>query len=480
MTTTNVVFRMRRDTTANWASYNPRLAEGEIGIDTDLNKFKIGKKIAGVLQTWSQLGYANILASDLTAGIADHNSQTTNVHGIANTANLATQTYVNSAVTSLSNTVDNTYVPISDVGNADGVAPLDANTQIPTTYLANVTKTFIGLGNVNNTSDTNKPISTATQSALDLKAPLASPTFTGTVSGITKGMVGLGNVDNTSDTNKPISTATQTALDTKLSSSLAATTYETITNVALKAPLSSPTFTGTPLAPTAIASTNTTQIATTQFVKTAIDNLINSAPGALDTLGEIATQLATDESAVSALTSTVATKAPINNPTLTGTVTLPSTTTIGVIDSTELSYLDGVTSNIQTQLNAKLASSTAASTYATITNLNLKAPLASPTFTGTPIAPTASAGTNTTQVATTEFVQVAAAAINSSLNTTNSNVTTLTNSVNTTNANVTSLTNSVNTTNTNVANLTTSVNTLSTRVNQFDARIVSLELGLGI
>ncbi len=43
-------------------------------------------------------------------------------------------------------------------------------------------------------------------------APLASPTFTGTVSGITKGMVGLGNVDNTADANKPISTAVAAAL----------------------------------------------------------------------------------------------------------------------------------------------------------------------------------------------------------------------------------------------------------------------------
>jgi len=46
-------------------------------------------------------------------------------------------------------------------------------------------------------------------------APLANPTFTGTVGGITKSMVGLGNVDNTSDVNKPISTATQTALNLK-------------------------------------------------------------------------------------------------------------------------------------------------------------------------------------------------------------------------------------------------------------------------
>lgn len=57
-------------------------------------------------------------------------------------------------------------------------------------------KAAVGLANVDNTSDANKPVSTAQQTALDLKADLASPTFTGTVSGITKSMVGLGNVTN--------------------------------------------------------------------------------------------------------------------------------------------------------------------------------------------------------------------------------------------------------------------------------------------
>jgi len=46
-------------------------------------------------------------------------------------------------------------------------------------------------------------------------APLANPTFTGTVSGVTKSMVGLGSVDNTADTAKPVSTAQQTALNLK-------------------------------------------------------------------------------------------------------------------------------------------------------------------------------------------------------------------------------------------------------------------------
>jgi hypothetical protein len=89
-----------------------------------------------------------------------------------------------------------------------------------------VTKADVGLANADNTADSAKPISTAAQAALDLKAPTANPTFTGTVSGVSKSMVGLGNADNTSDANKPVSTAQQAALD-------------------LKAPLASPAFTGT-------------------------------------------------------------------------------------------------------------------------------------------------------------------------------------------------------------------------------------------
>jgi hypothetical protein len=60
---------------------------------------------------------------------------------------------------------------------------------------------------------------TQVDTSLGLKANSANPTFTGTVTGITKDMVGLGNVDNTSDASKPVSTATQTALDLKANSS---------------------------------------------------------------------------------------------------------------------------------------------------------------------------------------------------------------------------------------------------------------------
>jgi hypothetical protein len=174
------------------------------------------------------------------------------------------------------------------------------------------------------------------------------------------------------------------------------------------------------------------------------------------------------------LTSDLATKAPLASPTFTGTVTLPSTTAIGTVSATELGYVDGVTSPIQTQLSAlstadsthaaltqnvhgiadtaalatksyvdtadalkaNLASPTFTGTVAGITKsmvglanvdntadsakpistatqtaLDLKAPLASPALTGVPTAPTAAAGTATTQVATTAFVGSAVSAL---------------------------------------------------------------------
>ena len=98
-----------------------------------------------------------------------------------------------------------------------------------------LTKGDVGLGNVDNTSDADKPVSTATQAALDGKAAAshghAVADVTGLQSamdtltshtdsssnphGVTKVQVGLGDVDNTSDANKPISSATQAALITK-------------------------------------------------------------------------------------------------------------------------------------------------------------------------------------------------------------------------------------------------------------------------
>ena len=171
---------------------------------------------------------------------------------------------------------------------------------------------------------------TTTTNNLALKAPIANPTFTGTVGGVTKSMVGLGNVDNTSDANKPVSSATATELALK----------ETVANVALKAPLASPALTGVPTAPTADTTTNTTQIATTQFVQTKVNELIDAAPGALNTLNELAAAIADDENYAATLATSVGTKVSKAGDTMTGALALSGAPT-EPSHATTKTYVDG-------------------------------------------------------------------------------------------------------------------------------------------
>ena len=115
----------------------------------------------------------------------------------------------------------------------------------------------------------------------------------------------------------------------------------------LKAPVDSPEFIGIPTSPTPEQGTNSTQIANAAFVQAAITALIDGSPSALDTLKKIADAIN-------------------NDPQFSQTI------------------------------NDALA---------------LKAPLLSPAFTGVPTAPTASQGTNNTQIATTAYVRAAISAL---------------------------------------------------------------------
>ena len=89
----------------------------------------------------------------------------------------------------------------------------------------------------------------------------------------------------------------------------------------VKANIASPEFTGTPKAPTATAGTNTTQIATTEFVTAAvtaaISALVDSSPAALDTLKELATALGNDANFSTTVTNALAAKAAKSNDTIT-------------------------------------------------------------------------------------------------------------------------------------------------------------------
>lgn len=235
-----------------------------------------------------------------------------------------------------------------------------------------------------------------------------------------------------------------------------------------KADLNSPTFTGTPLAPTANPGTNTTQIATTAFVSTAVSNLINGAPGALDTLDELAAALGDDSNFASTITNSLSQKQPLDADLtaisgLSGTGFLKRTgpdawtldTSTYLTQNQSISISGDATGSGTTSISITLANSgVTANTYGSATaipvitvdakgrvtnittssveglpsqtgnsgkylttngttaswgtlDISSKADVNSPAFTGIPTAPTAAQGTNSTQIATTQFVQQA-------------------------------------------------------------------------
>jgi hypothetical protein len=118
-----------------------------------------------------------------------------------------------------------------------------------------------------------------------------------------------------------VTSAIQTQIDSKLNTSTASSTY---------APIASPTFTGVPAAPTASAGTNTTQVATTAFVKTAVDNVISAAPGALDTLDELAAALGDDANFATTVTNSIATKLALAGGTMTGNIAMGTNKVTGL------------------------------------------------------------------------------------------------------------------------------------------------------
>lgn len=154
-------------------------------------------------------------------------------------------------------------------------------------------RTNLALGNIDNTSDANKPVSTAQQTALNLKANLAGPTFTGVPAAPTAAALTnttqlattafVTTADNLkADLAGPALTGVPTAptASALTNTTQLATTAFVTTADNLKANLASPTLTGTPAAPTAAASTNTTQLATTAFVMSQIPTSLNATGSA--------------------------------------------------------------------------------------------------------------------------------------------------------------------------------------------------------
>jgi len=189
--------------TASTAELN--ILDGVTATTTELNL------LAGVTATTTELN----LLDGVTASTAELNI----LDGVtASTAELNILDGVTASTAEL-NTLDGVTVSATELNILDGAT-------LPTSelnLLAGVTATTTELnlldGVTASTAELNylDGVTSALQTQLNAKAPTADPTFTGTVSGITKSMVGLGSVNDTADADKPVSTATQTALDAKLS-----------------------------------------------------------------------------------------------------------------------------------------------------------------------------------------------------------------------------------------------------------------------
>jgi len=282
----------------------------------------------------------------------------------ANTAAFANLATTNSTLTALGTNVTNNYAlkasPIFTGAPTAPTMPLTtANTTIATTaflnnfFLANISGNY---------------------------APLASATLTGVPTAPTA-TIGT----NTTQI------ATTAFVQAQLASTIPVLTVAgrtgsitlAVGDISGAAPIDNPVFTGIPQAPTAAQSVNNSQVATTFFVNLAVTNLSTAVNNTLTT-----------------------TYAPLASPALTGNPTAPTPSTGD--NDTSIATTAFVTTAVATANAAVVANlaTTNSTLNALSTNVtNNYAPKSSPALTGTPTAPTAVLGTNTTQVATTAFVQ---------------------------------------------------------------------------
>ena len=383
--------QLRRDTAANWTSVNPVLLSGEIGVETDTLLFKIGNG-----SNWNDIpSYANTTPSGLEQSLGD-------------------------------------YLPVSDRGVANGVASLDSNVKVPNTQIDSTyftTKTYVDTeisdlsstlsGDIaavestvdSHTTDIGSLNTTVTSHASTLsdlqsqKAAKSSPTFTGDV--VLPSTTSIGEVSSTELSYvNGVTSGIQSQIDSKASStslsdhasdttsihgiadtSLLVTTTgtQTLSNKTLSSPtieagsitvLATETGVGTDYTSTYAhdgvadltfykegATFSSFSVGDTVRVLSEIDPTINSVTWEVQSIDLVIAYLPN----ISLRATGVADG-------LFGTVSDGVLQKISgsssTISATEISYLDGVTSNIQTQLSSKASSSDLSSHASDTTNIH--------------------------------------------------------------------------------------------------------------
>jgi hypothetical protein len=407
--------QVRRGTTSQWNTANPTLEEGEIGYNSTLGQIKVGDgtsvwadldyfvsdtslgtSLGAYLQDSDKSaidgvaeldGSKNILAPasiifegtandhETTLAVTDPTADRTitlpNVSGtVITTGNLSDITNIGvftSTIVMEGSTANDFELTLSagdptadrtiTFPDATGTVALTTDIAAGTvteTGTQTLTNKSISLGSNTVTStlaQLNTAISDADVASLAGTETLTNKTLTSPVintpTGITKTDVGLANVDNTTDANKPVSTATQTALD-------------------LKANLANPTFTGTVNAAALTLSGDLTVNGTTTTVNSTTVNVSNAfvfegTANDFETTLTITDPTADRTITLPDATGTVALTSDITvTPSSTSTLTNKTLTSPKINEdvavtatATELNYVDGVTSAIQTQIDGK-------------------------------------------------------------------------------------------------------------------------------
>jgi hypothetical protein len=357
-----VRIQVRRGTAAEWTSVNPTLAAGEMGVETDTRKLKVGTGSTA----WNSLSY---IASDSPAiteiaqdaidqalsmgsGLTKSYNDVTNTISIAiNTDVIATNSYVDNAVGGLQNTVTSDYVLLADVGNAGGPAKLDANGNLL------VPKSSIILeGTTDNDFETILAVTDPTADRT-ITFPDATTTVVGT------------------DTTQTLSNKTLTT-PTINGGEITATggtprihgiylpdshfiTFEGSTNNEFETVLEA----GDPTADRTVTLPNASgTVALTSYVDNAVANLVNSAPETLNTLNELAEAIGEDANYAATMTNALGTitQAGMTHSTSTTNVHgIPDTTLLVTNSEVSESIGDAITTHNGTETNVHGISNTA-------------------------------------------------------------------------------------------------------------------------
>ena len=267
-------------------------------------------------------------------------------------------------------------------------APGTATNQLATTAFVNAAIGGVGVETFNGRAGA------VTLTTADITgaggAPIASAALTGTPSAPTAAPgVSTTQIATTAFVMDALATGGVTSFNTRTG---AITLLASDISAAGGAILASPVFTGVPVAPTATAGTSTAQLATCAFVATAVSASVSSFNGRTGAI----TLSAADISAAGG--------APLASPHFNGSPTSPTPTTGD--NSTAIATTAFVVAAIGSAAGVTTFNGRAGAVTLSAADISAAggAPLASPTFTGIPSAPTAAASTNTTQLATTAFV----------------------------------------------------------------------------